>query len=110
MNPIFRLIKFSFAGALILISASVWPQASLHAVTYKGIGEDGTLYFVCDTSCGQVRVKKTDENRFRVFSIGYSGDLVADSEKQAARKACGEMDISGSKRVSPGPSRGSSGC
>jgi len=36
--------------------------------------------------------------------------LVADSEKQAARKACGEMNITGSKRVSPKPSRGGSGC
>ncbi|MBT3225750.1 MAG: hypothetical protein HN590_09840 [Calditrichaeota bacterium] len=105
-----RFSHHRFVGALILISVLFWPQGVLFAVTYKSTAEDGTLHFVCDSSCGRVRVKKTDRNRYRVFSIGYSGDLVADSEKQAARKACGEMNITGSKRVSPKPSRGGSGC
>jgi hypothetical protein len=88
----------------------MWPDRALYAVTYKGLAEDGTLYFVCDHSCGRVRVKKTDKNLYRVYSIGYSGDLAARSAEEAARKACDELDIKGSKRVSPKPSRGGGGC
>jgi len=110
MNNIFLFIKHSLIGALILMSVSVWSGRVLYAVTYKGIAENGTLYFVCDHSCGRVRVKKTDKKRYRVYSIGYSGDLTADSAEKAARKACGELDITGSKRVSPKPSRGGGGC
>jgi hypothetical protein len=110
MNKISPFIKHSLVGILILMSVTVWPDRSLYAVAYKGLAEDGTLYFVCDYSCGRVRVKKIDKNLYRVYSIGYSGDLVADTAEKAARKACGELDITGSKRVSPKPSRGGSGC
>lgn len=68
------------------------------AVSSRGIGEDGTRYFVCEQSCGRVRIKKIDKQLFRVFSIGYSGNMAARSEKEAAEKACGERDMTGSKR------------
>ena len=110
MKKTSRFINHGFLTALMLIVMTLCSDRALFAVTYKGIAEDGTLYFVCDHSCGRVRVKKTDRNRYRVFSIGYSGDLVAESAEKAARKACGELDITGSKRVSPKPSRGGSGC
>ncbi len=110
MKKLSRLINLTLVWTLLLVTVSLWPQRALYAVTYRNIGEDGTLFFVCDHSCGKVRVKKTDKNLYRVFSIGYSGDLVAGSAEEAARKACGELDITGSKRVSPKPSRGGSGC
>ncbi len=105
-----RRKKRFLVGMLFLMTSFFWPQGSSFAVRYDGKADDGTLHFICETSCGRVRVKKIDSKLFRVFSIGYSGDLIADSEKQAARKACGELDISGSKRVSPKSTRGNSGC
>lgn len=105
-----RLFPSRVAGILILLLAVFWFQNPVFGVIYKGMANNGTLNFVCETSCGRVRVKKIEKNLYRVLSIGYSGDLVAESEKEAARKACGETAMADSKRVSPSPSRGGSGC
>jgi len=90
--------------SLLLMLLGAFNSAS--AVSLRGIAEDGTRHFVCESACGKVRVKKIDKNRYRIFSIGYSGDLEATSEKQAARKACSEVSMDGSKRSPPQPSRG----
>lgn len=91
---------------VILALSALFFSAACYAVAFRSITEDGTRKFVCENSCGTVRVKKIDRNRYRVFSIGYSGDLVAGSEKEAAEKACGERDMTGAKRNPAAADRG----
>lgn len=107
----FRQIKiirsYSIICSLLFLSLMLSGHFnSASAVSLRGMAEDGTRHFVCESACGRVRVKKIDKKRYRIFSIGYSGDLEATSEKQAARKACGELSMDGSKRSPPQPSRG----
>jgi len=99
-----RLIVVLAISALFLLTAK---QAI--AVAFRGLAEDGTRHFVCESSCGRVRVKKIGKDRYRIFSISYSGELAAGSEKEAAEKACGERDMSGSKRSPDSADRGG-GC
>jgi hypothetical protein len=111
LKTAFRQIKSTHTcliacSLLLLILMLFGPLSSASAVSLRGMAEDGTRHFVCESACGRVRVKKIDKNRYRIFSIGYSGDLEATSAKQAARKACGELSMDGSKRSPPQPSRG----
>jgi len=94
-------IKTALPLGLLLALCLTLPGfagGDLYGVSFRGIGEDGTRYFVCESSCGRVRVKKIDHQLYRVYAIGYSGNLTARSEKEAAEKSCGERDISGTKR------------
>lgn len=93
--------RFVTGGLLIaMLGIGYFPETSM-AVAFKKIASDGTRYFICETACGDVRVKKITRDQYRVFSIGFSGILSARSEKEAAEKACGEREMSGSKRNPP---------
>jgi hypothetical protein len=92
-----RILRLQIAVAVLLLTTTAIP-ANTKAVSYRGIGDDGTRFFVCEHFCGKVRVKKIGKQLFRVYSIGYSGNIAAGSEKEAAEKACGERDMSGAKR------------
>lgn len=92
-------MRYQFIIALLLpLWLFLLVPAEAPAVAKRGIAEDGTRYFVCEESCGRIRVKKIGRRLFRVFSIPYSGDMSARSEKEAAEKACGEREMTGAKR------------
>lgn len=103
-----QVVRLAMVAIALSMMLAQLPASQLQAVASRGIGEDGTRFFVCEMSCGRIRVKKIGKNRYRVFSIGYSGDLEAQSEKQAAEKACGERDMTGSKRSPDVANRGGS--
>ncbi len=91
----FRKAAFTI---VILIVVNLFLYTTSFGVAFRRITEDGTRIFVCERSCGPVRVKKIDRKRYRVFSIGYSGYIAAGSEKEAAEKACGERDMTGARQ------------
>ncbi len=56
-----------------------------------------------------MRVTAVSKSVFRVFSILFSGEIRADSHKEAARIACNELDIL-DRNVSKSSAARSSGC
>ncbi|MCP4751811.1 MAG: hypothetical protein GY866_13030, partial [Proteobacteria bacterium] len=82
----------------------------LWGVDYRWTDHTGTRIYSCDRFCGKVRVKEIERNIYMVYSINFTGKVGAKSAKEAARKACGELEISGSTIKTPKTSRGGSGC
>jgi hypothetical protein len=94
----------------ILLVSLFFCFESVQAVKYLSIGKDGSRFYKCDSSCGKVRVKKSGKNRYRVYSIPFSGELDAGSEEEAATAACKESQKPLKRLINPIPSRDIPNC
>ena len=98
---------------LLVISCLVLSVLATNAaLAVKFLWKDakGAHVYGCNRFCGKVRVKKTSVDVFRVYSIPYSGDLKASSEKQAAMKACKEIEMGESGKSTDTDNRDNYAC
>ena len=103
MNSIISVIT-------ILIFSVFTFSGTSQAVTFLWKDGKGAHIYKCNRYCGKVRVKQTSKGEFRIYSIPYSGDIKAFSEKQAAMKACKEIDMGQSEQAGSSSNRAEYGC
>jgi hypothetical protein len=75
---------------LIILSTFSYPLFGAELVRKDS---DGTLHYHCAYCCHRVRVYTLGNGRYRVYSVSYSGIVVADDPLHAARMACREDDM-----------------
>lgn len=83
---------------------------SAKAAKFVRKDEQGTYIYTCHRFCGQVRVIKVAPDRFRVFSVQFSGEVGTSSAETAAKVGCKEAELSDGGVISPLPFRGVSQC
>jgi len=104
------MMKILLLLAISCLTMSFSPSNTAFAVTYLWQDAKGAHVYSCNRFCGKVKVKKTATGVFRVYSIPYSGDLKASSEKQAAMKACKEIEMGDSRKNTDAANRNGNAC
>ena len=102
-----KILLLLIIGGLIVS----FPAVNIaNAVKFLWHDAKGAHVYGCNRFCGKVRVKKTSKGVFRIYSIPYSGDLKAVSEKQAAMKACREIEMGESEKTTDAANRDGYAC
>jgi hypothetical protein len=88
--------------ALLCVNVSA---GELYALKYLRKDNDGTRYYQCSSSCGKIKVIRTANTVYRIFSIPFSGEVNANSFQEAAEKACQADEKPLEKATNPLPAR-----
>lgn len=103
-------MKYLTAFTVFLFILFLFPASGVLAVKFLWEDRKGAHIYGCNRYCGKVRVKMTDKGIFRVYSIPFSGDIKASSEKEAAMKACQEIDMGANQPKAPLSNKDEYGC
>jgi hypothetical protein len=96
--------------ATLLTALFLFLTTNVFALTFMGTDNTGARYYKCGFSCGKFKVIRKAKNIYRIFSIHFSGEVKANSFKEAAAFGCEKSDGPLRKLVDPMPSRHDSSC